>query len=100
MGGNKWFTTVSKVQCEIFRNNNDVFLKDCSSNGTWVNGAKVGKGRTIPLEHNATIAFSYPDRKVFVFISSHVEEESFPEALTSKYTVSKLLGTGVSGQVR
>ena len=33
-------------------------------------------------------------------MKSDFEEESFPEALTSKYTVSKLLGTGVSGQVR
>ena len=33
-------------------------------------------------------------------MSSEVVEESFSEALTSKYTVSKLLGTGVSGQVR
>ena len=60
----------------------------------------MGRGTTIPLEHNATICFSYPSKKVFVFMSSDVVEESFPEALTSKYTVSKLLGTGVSGQVR
>lgn len=100
MGGMRWLTTVSKVQCEIYRNNADVFLTDCSSNGTWVNGTKVGRGTTIPLEHNATICFSYPVKKVFVFMSSDVVEESFPEALTSKYTVSKLLGTGVSGQVR
>ena len=39
-------------------------------------------------------------KRVFVFMSSDFKEDSFPEALTSKYTVSKLLGTGVSGQVR
>ena len=33
MGGMQWFTTVSKVQFEIYRNNTDVFLTDCSSNG-------------------------------------------------------------------
>ena len=27
------FTTVSKVQFEIYRNDTDVFLTDCSSNG-------------------------------------------------------------------
>ena len=65
-----------------------------------MNGNKVGRGTTIPLEHNAIICFSYPMKRVFVFMSSEFEEESFPEAITSKYTVSKLLGTGVSGQVR
>ena len=119
MGGMMWFNTVSKVQCEIYRSNNDIFITDCSSNGnpgclflsktsllyrpaagTWVNGVKVGRGTTIPLEHNATICFCYPTKKVYVFMCSDFVEESFPEALTSKYTVSKLLGTGVSGQVR
>ena len=33
MGGMRWLTTVSKVQCEIYRERNIVFLKDCSSNG-------------------------------------------------------------------
>ena len=71
-----------------------------TGSGTWVNGVKVGRGTTIPLEHNATICFSYPAKKVFVFMGSDVLEESFPVELTSKYTVSKVLGTGISGQVR
>ena len=33
MGGMMWFNTVSKIQCEIYKNNNDIFLTDCSSNG-------------------------------------------------------------------
>ena len=33
MGGMMWFNTVSKVQCEIYRSNNDIFITDCSSNG-------------------------------------------------------------------
>ena len=39
-------------------------------------------------------------KKFCVFMGTDVVEESFPEALTSKYTVSRLLGTGVSGEVR
>ena len=33
MGDIRWFTTVSKVQFEIYRDNKDIFLTDCSSNG-------------------------------------------------------------------
>ena len=33
MGEMRWFTTVSKVQFEIYRNNRGIFLTDCSSNG-------------------------------------------------------------------
>ena len=48
---------VSKCQCEIIREKNGVFLSDKSSNGTWVNGNKVGKGKMWPLEHNSEICF-------------------------------------------
>ena len=35
-----------------------------------------------------------------MFISNLEEGESFPEALTDKYTVSKVLGRGAHGEVR
>ena len=37
---------------------------------------------------------------MFVFMSNMEEGESFPEALTDKYTVSKVLGRGAHGEVR
>ena len=37
-----------------------MFLRDMISNGTWVNGNKVGKDRMWPLEHNAEICFTMP----------------------------------------
>ena len=46
------------------------------------------------------ICFAYPTKKVFVFMSNEVVEDSYPEELTSKYKVSKLLGTGATSQVR
>ena len=46
------------------------------------------------------ICFAYPSKKVFVFMSNEVVEDSYPEELTSKYKVSKVLGTGATGQVR
>jgi hypothetical protein len=42
-----------------------VFLRDMSSNGTWVNGNKVGKDRMWPLEHNSEICFTGSGKKVF-----------------------------------
>ena len=41
MGSYKWLSAVSKTQCEITKCTQGVFLKDRSSNGTWVNGHRV-----------------------------------------------------------
>ena len=41
MGSYKWLSAVSKTQCEITKCPQGVFLKDRSSNGTWVNGHRV-----------------------------------------------------------
>ena len=68
--------------------------------GTWVNGHKVGKNSTWPLENNSEIAFAGAHKKVFVFMSTQETEETFPAELTAKYTVSKVLGTGASAEVR
>ena len=43
MGDKKWLTAVSKIQCEIIKTDKGVFVKDRSSNGTWVNGHKICK---------------------------------------------------------
>jgi len=100
MGDKKWLTAVSKIQCEILKTDKGVFVKDRSSNGTWVNGHRIGKDNKWPLEHNAEICFAGAKKKVFVFMSNMEEGESFPEALTEKYTVSKVLGRGAHGEVR
>ena len=51
-------------QCEIVKNSTGVFLRDKSSNGTWVNGNKVGKDKVWPLEHNSEICFAGSNKKV------------------------------------
>ena len=99
MGGIKWLEAVSLIQCEIFKNNEGIFIRDCSSNGTWVNGHKIGKGRMWPLEHNSEICFATTQKKLFVFIAREVTD-TFPPELTAKYTVSKELGKGAGGIVR
>ncbi|KND04321.1 CAMK protein kinase [Spizellomyces punctatus DAOM BR117] len=41
---------VSSVHCRLTTSNNVTTLEDSSSNGTWVNGTKVGKGNTTVLK--------------------------------------------------
>ena len=68
--------------------------------GTWVNSHKVGKNNTYPLEQYDTISFCTPLKKVFVFFSNEKPKEEFPEELTSRYLLSKVLGTGATAEVR
>ena len=123
LGDTRWYNTISQTQCEISRTEDGVFLTDLSTNGeflllssllfillvvtvtcllsgTWVDGHKVGKNSMWPLENNAEIAFAGANKKVFVFISNEETEETFPEELTTKYTVSRVLGAGASAEVR
>ena len=80
-------TVCSKIRCEIFRNEKGAFIKDRSSNGTWVNGHKVGKVVVWPLEHNSELCFAGAKKKVFVFMFTSKPTESFPTELTNKFTV-------------
>ena len=72
----------------------------CSILGTYVNGHKVGKGRTFPMSSDSDISFSFPHKKAFVFLSSQENHETFPPEFSSKFTMSRVLGTGASGEVR
>lgn len=100
LGSIKWLQNISKCQCEILRDSTGVFLKDQSSNGTFVNGHRVGRGNQWPLDHDSEISFATPKMKVFVFRSMEAQKEVFPKELTVKYTVSKMLGKGACGEVR
>ena len=86
MGGSKWLNAVSKCQCKIVKNSSGVFLRDKSSNGTCVNGNKVGKDKMWPLEHNAEICFAGSNKKVFLFMSMEATSDCFPPELTTMYT--------------
>ena len=100
---------------EIFRTPEGVFLTDHSSNGelsldilsdqdcnagTWIDGVKVGKGSTRMLKNTAEIALPHQSKKMFVFITDEKDEDIFPQELTSKFSVGKLLGAGSGGEVR
>ncbi|XP_048583173.1 serine/threonine-protein kinase Chk2 isoform X3 [Nematostella vectensis] len=86
-------------------NNNgfDVFITDLSSNGTYVNGEKIGKNKTHVLNHNDEISLSVTKNKAYIFQElgkSQEEVANIPEDFRKKYTLSKLLGRGAFGEVR
>ena len=100
------YHSVSFTHLEIFRTSEGVFLTDNSSNGellldilsgqdcnsgTWIDGVKVGKGSTRVLKNTAEIAFPHQSKKMFVFISDEKDKDMFPQELTSKVTVGKLI---------
>lgn len=114
----------------------DVYLTDCSQNGTFVNGELVGKWKKRPLVNNDIISMTAPNREAFRFVLvdnarcksgsysgssdgtmnfgdgfGHIGNgiangidgvgpaKQYPEQLTNKYIVGRLLGTGSCGSV-
>jgi len=81
----------------------NVFITDLSSNGTFVNGEKIGRNNTHPLNNNDEISLSLKKHKAYVFQNvSQADEEfkSLPEDLREKYVLSTVIGRGACGQVR
>lgn len=95
---------VSKRHFTISREQNDdactIYLQDTSYNGTFVNGTLVGRGKRIMLQTDDEISIGHPTLKIYVF-KSLIDDGlgSLPRAITGKYIVSKLLGTGACGKV-
>ena len=75
-------------------NSTRVFLRDKSSIGIWVNSNKVGKDNMWPLKHNSEICFIGSNKNGFLFMWMEATSYSFPPKLTTKSTVSKVLGKG------
>ncbi|KAJ8286038.1 hypothetical protein GJAV_G00033840 [Gymnothorax javanicus] len=99
--GTEMYTTFSKRHFRIFREDNIVYIEDRSGNGTFVDGARIGKDRRLPLANNAELALSQPRNKVFVFIDLMVDEQSnLPKEFTDKYLISRKIGMGVCGEVK
>ena len=74
-------------------------LEDLSMNGTWVNGARVGRKNTMVLEHGSTISILSPILSVFSYLDSSSMSRIFPRVLTDKYLVGKKLGEGATATV-
>ncbi|CAH8562757.1 unnamed protein product [Schistosoma mattheei] len=102
--GSSQFTTVSKLHFKIVlestSNNPLVFIHDLSSNGTFVNGSKIGRGKKQPLNNNDEISVSLKNLKCFIFSESSSARALYPAEVTDKYTVSKHIGRGAYGEVK
>ncbi|CAF5142984.1 unnamed protein product, partial [Rotaria magnacalcarata] len=80
---------------------NYVYIQDLSSNGTFVNGDKIGKNKRRVLDNNAEIALASKTNRVYVYIDTHAKEDStVPPTVRDKYILSKEIGRGAYGEVK
>ena len=80
---------------------NHVYIQDLSSNGTYVNGEKIGKNKKRVLDNNDEIALASKSHRVYVFIDPKAKEDSsIPPVVREKYIVSKEIGRGAYGEVK
>lgn len=99
----KYFLAYSSVHFKIIRDTvkNYVYIQDLSSNGTFVNGDKIGKNKRRVLDNNAEIALASKTNRVYVYIDTNAtEDSSVPANVREKYIVSKEIGRGAYGEVK
>ena len=90
---------IHKQACSSDPNDYDVVLEDISSNGTLVNGKKVGKNKFQVLQANDEISLALHSIKVFMYVNVKGSAAAFHSEVTDKYLISKLLGKGACGEV-
>ena len=99
----KYFATYSSTHFKIVRDTiqNFVYIQDLSSNGTYINGDKIGKNKKRVLDNNAEIALASKTNRVYVYIDTNAKEDSsIPDVVREKYIVSKEIGRGAYGEVK
>ncbi|XP_062571619.1 serine/threonine-protein kinase Chk2-like [Saccostrea cucullata] len=99
------FQAYSKVHFKLTKQQTSagvfVFLEDTSSNGTFVNGEKVGKGNKQVLTNNDEIALALKNNKAYMYLDlSQDEDKSLPPVIREKYTLGRTLGKGACGEVK
>jgi serine/threonine-protein kinase CHEK2 len=76
-----------------------VFIQDTSTNGTYVDGKKLGKGNRLCLDHNHEIAFVQPrkgiEKVAFLYKAAASEEQNEHPDIISKYYIGRSLGAYV-----
>lgn len=79
-----------------------IFIEDWSSNGTFINGDKIGKGRIQALKNNCEISLAKKENKAYIFVntSDKNDDSNYPIELRQKYTVTEKIGSGAYGEVR
>ena len=81
-----------------------VFLRDLSSNGTYLNGQKIGKGNKVLLRTNDEISLAQRKNKTFMFQDYSDQDDSSnlssDEGIFSRYYITKTLGNGNFAEVK
>lgn len=90
---------VSSKHSKLSLANNKVrdyfFLTDLSSNGTFVNGAKLGHGSSVLLKSGDKVSFAKTGGVfIFRYLLDEVNEENKKRSLFDDYIVGKQLGSG------
>ncbi|CAF0805339.1 unnamed protein product [Rotaria sp. Silwood1] len=99
----KYFLAYSSKHFQIIRDETTkyAYIIDLSSNGTYINGEKIGKNNRHILENNAEIALASKTHRVYVYIDANVHEDSsIPAIVRNKYIISKEIGRGAYGEVK
>lgn len=69
-------------------------LEDYSSNGTFVNGKKIGKGKNKLLTHGDKIAMTCPKGEIFTYLDTQYRNPGFPSDINKKFVIAENLGKG------
>ncbi|KAI3385159.1 hypothetical protein SNEBB_000040 [Seison nebaliae] len=77
----------------------DAELYDTSSNGTFVNGRKIGRGKSTILKNQDEIALCFPTNKAYVYIDKEKNDTNLPPELLQHYVITKSIGRGACGEV-
>ncbi|XP_066151765.1 ovarian-specific serine/threonine-protein kinase Lok-like isoform X2 [Euwallacea fornicatus] len=95
---------ISKIHFEIQKSDEDqlVFITDCSKNGTYVNGKKLGYHNKKILKNKDHIAVSNSSYNIYIYLSHNVQEadEFLPVELANRFASITQLGRGSCGEVR
>ncbi|KJE92025.1 checkpoint and tumor suppressor protein 2 [Capsaspora owczarzaki ATCC 30864] len=102
--------SASNTHCRIFQEMDDqgssmlAFLEDLSSNGTFINDRKVGKGKRQVLNHGDEISVAHPKRKIYSFhdLSNAADRDTLTDCdeINARFGLRKVLGRGASGEVK
>lgn len=95
----KNINNISRLQFIIERKKDGtVDIQDKSSNGTFIDDLKIGRGKKKALIHNSEIKMA--ETPAYIFMSTNrCYHLGYPSDLTERYMVSKKLGSGASGTV-
>lgn len=90
---------LSRIHCGFKRILDDAvgyqtILEDFSSNGTFVNGVKIGKGKSKLLNHGDVISLTCPHGKLFTFLDTQYRHPGFPADISKNYIISHAIGKG------